>query len=316
MINIGVEISTKFLHSTKISRSQISIISPIHNDYMISLITDKNNNVYSISKNYMLSKMFSFNETINDITEIRSTNSVAISNNLSKFFCIDMNELKIVETKINLDSPIVKLISTEPNIVYGLTQKGDIFFYDKRDSIQHVVSFGNYGLSATSLCSWNNNVLLGAGFKEGLVNIFDTRIMLPVSTIMTEPVKSIVPICRNFCNFFVTTPENIVCYDVNAHKPEFSLNIPNSFGLSYDGNGIIINNDNVVFLNSHSFLSSKFLYDDNKKFMIDSSIQSTTPKESLHKHIFQISCANHTNDIFITGDNNGFVHFWDISHFK
>ena len=69
-------------------------------------------------------------------------------------------------------------------------------------------------------------------------------------------------------------------------------------------------------INSHSFLSSKFLYDDNKKFMIDSSIQSTTPKESLHKHIFQISCANHTNDIFITGDNNGFVHFWDISHFK
>ena len=323
ILKAGISIKPKFLKNQRLTQRPVSIIAPHFENNLCCIISDTESNLFCIRNNLTNYQLNFHYKSVVSISEIRQTNSTLIS---EKGGIINFVDLKMMTSKVSetfrFNSDPIKIISYDRCLAYCLLDNGEFGILDSRSpSFTSGMKFAN-DFSPSSMCNWQQGSnAIGIGFEEGLVSIVDSRMMLPVVSIITEKVNAIAPCYRNCCNFVVSSDECIECFDAFLRLSELKINIKNTKIVPYDGNIVIISNNNVFYLDCENYDNSSLLGDlsfvskvlsfDDGNFNFNT--RDFCPSGSLHKHASPITVADHSKEIFITGDTNGFVNLWAIS---
>ena len=145
---------------------------------------------------------------------------------------------------------------------------------------------------------------------------------MPISSILTDSVKSISPCFRNYCNFVVSSNESVEVFDAFLGCSELSLGIQGASASPYDGNVILTSDSGVFYLDCEHFENSAALSDfgvvqnlgigDREEIDVERDLYG---RASLHKHTEKISAVDHSKELFMTGDVCGMLNFWTLSKF-
>ncbi|KAK8885156.1 hypothetical protein M9Y10_044285 [Tritrichomonas musculus] len=327
MIKAGLSIKPKFIESNKLSRQPIRIVSPHFAGNLRGVIADDDGHLFILNKAKKMErcpKSIQVNKKVIQMVELRHNSQTCMICNDRSLNFIDWKSLKSYPAKKFPSIPI-KIISREQNTVYILCQNGVLYLCDMRSNRSMSISF-NRVLTPSALTSWRQSPAIGIGFKEGLVDLFDPRVMLVFKSVVTEPVYNIVPAQRNACNFAIASDDKVLIYnadnkkDDELGKPDLSIIVDSPFISPYDGNVIVAGINDVYHIDCEVFQRSSILGDfyqkknlgirNNNVFEIE---RNMCGYGSLHKHSSKITCVDHNQELFMSGDINGFVNIWSLS---
>lgn len=323
MFKIDSKLNPKFIKSEKLSPNPISIIAPHFNSEIKAVVSDSNGNNFVLSDNLSFNQIFP-EKKFSAISELKRTNSTMfVEEETGKLIFYDWKNQKEAQSKLTFESNPLSIISKENNVCFALTKSNQLILFDSRCSqFQHSLQFDQSNLTATSMCSWPNNEthpILAVGFKEGFVQIIDSRVMLPISSIITNSVNNVIPCCRHCCNFVVSSDNTIEVFDAFLGCSELIIDLPRATITPYVGNVVITANTDVLYLDCENFEASSILQDQNiEQMIIDEfdivSIPSQFCKmQSLHKHSTPITITDHNKEMFMSGDVTGMLNLWCIS---
>ena len=311
-------IEPQFYASQRVTHKQITFLSPHHHKDLIGVIADSDGCIYSVKKD-VIEKAVGGLRPITAVCEMRFSHGTAITDIGNRIIFIDWEKQKPLATRVRFDSKIVSMVSKGYNYLYCLSEKGTLHFFDSRlcKSVD-TISFDK-NLTGLSLCAWNDCITLGIGFEQSIVQLLDTRMMLPVKAIVTERPNQIFPVARNACNFIIATNNSVLCYDAFLGDLEMIMTIPDPVITEYDGGIVSVNRDRASFTDCEHFETSIALYDQQQYTSMEISQQSPWIMDhpvysgsSLHKHVSRITTLTHSGDIFLSGDDTGFVNFWSV----
>ena len=320
LIKGGISISPKFLTSKRVSRSPITYIAPHFLDKIRAVASDASGALYRISSSNHIQMLPNKLNPIIAMTEMRNTPYTFLVDNTNKIGFIDWKNNRIFGSKTFLDAKPVKLLTKQGSLVYSLLDNGTLSLFDCR-TMKPVKSITfDKNLTPSALASWHHCVSLGVGFQEGMVDIIDPRMMLIVKSVITEPVLTLAPCQRNCCNFVVGSPNKIDVYDALLGKSELSILLDSSHVISYDGNVVVTGPNDVYYVDCENFENSCILSDLHKTQNLGIGVLKKVEVKrdlsglgSLHKHSSAITYVNHSRELFISGDVDGFLNFWQLS---
>lgn len=322
LIKIGMKLEPKFFQSIKLSPVPIKSISPLYSFENIGCVTTNDGSIYKLSidkHQYSAEKVLQHNKVVESITTMRNSPLTIFSDNSGQIFQIDFQKNHVSATSCSEKSKVLSLAPIDTNTFYSLTQSS-LSIWDIRDP-GRVKNVYFESLTASAMCNWLDNITSAVGFEEGLVTVIDTRIEIPLSLVVTESVKSLVPVVRNRCNFMVVSSECSSCYDAYSRDKEIQVDIKNTIGTSFDGGVILADSWDVHYIDTQSIYYSRMLHD--RELLTEMSITETNPihvipiksmlATSLHGHATRLSALSRGKDVFMSGDINGFVHIWSVS---
>ena len=169
------------------------------------------------------------------------------------------------------------------------------------------------------MCEWGNCATLGVGFQEGIVELLDTRMMLPVRMVETPEPVHISSVARDQCSFVVASRNDIVCYDACTARSVMRFKMNHGLITEYDGNIVALDTNGVYHIDCKYFTNSVMLFDENQSTPMTVSEHGTytleMPKVSgnnLHQHGSAVACLAHSGRTFMSGDATGFLNFWSV----
>ncbi|OHS93655.1 hypothetical protein TRFO_11657 [Tritrichomonas foetus] len=324
LLKIGSVMNPRFIKSERLSTSPISIIAPHFNGNLRGLVCDEDGKLFRIKQNLKVSSNMNKNNTkISAITELKHSNcTLIVEKETRKIKILDWEKIQNYNIdSIKFPSNPVKIISKSRNITYSLLENCEFSMFDVRsEKFSNTMNFTK-SLTPTDLCGWKDCVTVAVGFEEGIVEIIDTRMMLPLASIITDSVKSLAPCHRNCCNFVVGSSDSVECFDAFLSCSEFSMTVPNPIVSSYDGNVVITSDADIFYMDCENFDNCMVLGDLGTVQPLENGNgeQTNIPMKnlscmgSLHKHASKITAADHTKELFMSGDVSGMLNLWALS---
>lgn len=300
----SLSLSPKFYSSMRISNFPITSISIGYGNIFIG---DLAGLVWLIDSQQNVSNKFGYGKPITDMKIIDD-----------KLLLSQPGEIIIEHLNLNesskIETPSYKILVMNSNEI--LTGKNDCnYYFDFRTSMQDPVwHFKLEGTTLSAYCSWSSDNAICVGTNEGVLTLFDVRMMSPIKSIIGPPVKSISPVCGPDFSVLVSSyTETQARSFFSDTKEEYPFG---GFSSGFFGSSVIISDENVFLIDRVKGVKS-VLFDDNKvrrltdkEDDLDLTNLGNTPKR-LHHHYSPITCFNFGN-IFITGDERGFVNTWSI----
>lgn len=330
ILKTNLAIAPKFINSKKLSTAPIQFIVPFFKGRF--LISDTKGAIYCVDRSISEEKKVFTMKSPNTIVALSPRKdhvSTLIGYHWSKhnkylISVIDWNKNQRRQYGQFSVKP-VKILSTTKDEFYVLLEDGQLSFYDCRicNQVGKFIpkSYGKFDsvITPTALTTWNECSALGLGFSEGIVDIIDPRMMMVVKSVMTQPVNNLIPVYHNSCNFMVSSHDRITLYDAVIGEPELTLMIDSPYISSYDGNAVVAGVNDVYHIDCEYFNRSSILGDFGKKENLglgENTYYEINPRASgigsLHKHNARITCLERLQNLFLSGDENGFVHLWSL----
>lgn len=332
MIKAGLSIKPKFNESFKISKEAIRLISPHFNGELRSVISDDEGILYTVNRSKQIERCpnsLQLNKKVTTMVELRKDNKTCMICNDRTLNYIDWRKMQIIQSK-KIESTPIKIDSRDSKVVYILCQNRNLHMIDLRMGRSMNIAF-NRVLTPSALTFWWQSPTIGVGFKEGFVDLLDPRMMMVFKSIVTDPVYNIAPVQRDVCNFAISSDNKVLFYDASvdyikkeAGVPDLSIFVDSPFINSYDGNAIVTAKNDVYHIDCENFDKSTILGDFYRKKLLGIKSNNCSNNKlvignnlcgygSLHKHASKITCVDHNQELFMSGDVNGFVNIWSLS---
>ena len=202
---------------------------------------------------------------------------------------------------------------------------GSVAICDLRENHERLVGM-RFGVGPIAdICTWPyGNALAGIACRNGALGLVDTRMFLPILVVDTIPCKTVVPLA--------TEGDKIAYLAMGddraeiAIEPRLSNNIlyrerkPFRWATGYHGGAVIVDDKSASILTCAADTTSLRLYDGGSMKMSlepfrDRMVlksRDVSVANSIHKHVGTITCGTQCDDLFITGDNTGFIHVWRV----
>lgn len=318
--HVGFQMTPSFHHSIRVSRSPICSAAATYVENSKALLADSKGALYSINNSLSSQCIIQHVLPITAITSIRGTTNSLVCDSSGDIMMIDLEKPFLCSPRISMGSSIVSCLNlgNGGQNVAALAADGSISIADLRlKSPANVMQFDN--LHLTCGCRWQSGYLIAAGSEEGIVNLIDTRVCLPVYSIVTGSASSIIPISCGECAIGVQTPDGFECYDNNGMMIATVPIAPASIA-EYDGNAILADERDVFCINLSELGQSITLHERGVTSpMIVSGFHPATIQRplilsgmSLHRHTTTPSLITRLTDMFVSCDSTGFAHFWSL----
>jgi hypothetical protein len=317
MTKLRAPLSPRFLHSTRLSRSPIAVIAPHHFPHVAALVADASGSLVTVKTDFSTERQFPSLRNVTSMTELRGAEATVLSAFENQLMFIDWSTMVVLHSVVQFDSKVVAFTSRERNIFYGFTEKGVCSLLDTRmPSPVHSIAFDK-ALTGLSMCSWTESVLIGLGFGEGLVDLVDSRVMLPVKSIQTSRPNFLIPIARNACNFTVASDTQVECFDGFLGNSELRITVQRPIVTGYDGGVLGVEGKRAFYIDPERFEGSDLLFDGGETLSAQLTRQGLVfPKQeepSLHKHAARVFGLPASREICMSGDKAGFLNFWTVT---
>lgn len=218
--------------------------------------------------------------------------------------------------------PTVTLVPTDSDIFVAGFTDGSAVVFDTRTSQHTTLKLGFDGL--ISCCKWPRD-FVGFGFDGGIVSIFDMRMMLPITTGLTNVPRQICPIPCEYSSIAIATSDGTRLDFLEKMPSELSFR--NIMAIKVPPMRILPLHEGVLMIDqmSASYItatSGSKLYDG---LLVESPLPTTSLSipfsacgagqgcSSVHGHTCQILTAEICNSMVISGDDCGFISAWQVS---
>lgn len=198
------------------------------------------------------------------------------------------------------------LLTVSDNVFVGGFNDGTISVIDTREPSSAQTSSYTFQdiTDITSLSPVHNceNVAT-IGFSEGVLAMFDARVMMPVWLSMSPPVKQVIHIDSptSSCAFCVLTDDAAFVISEPVHQSLFSFPINNGVAAPFKGSAVVVSNNGAMMMHS----SQCFDMYDNAIYPAGTFCHEAPL--SLHAAKLNACCVHKT--ILVTGDEAGFLNF-------
>jgi len=320
-IHAGVQIKPSFYQSIRVSNSPIKLIAPNFSDNIPSVIVDSQSNIIHIvnSNNYEFyaNSICRHDCIIDTMINMRESKFLILSDSNGSLLSYDVMNQSIVKLSYPEKGRAVSSSRISKRSFFSAYDSGDVVFYDIRDQNPiHSIRFSP--LTPSSLCSWKNEAIVGIGFKEGVVDIYDLRMNLPISQCLTDPVNSLHPVSKKGISYMVVSTDLISCHTCDDTYPSITSPIDNARAVEYDGGLLVINETEAVYINTQNPHRSLSCYDKITQLCSVSGeitktvLPSYQKFNSPHNHSSRVTAAARSKDLIASGDILGCVSLWCI----
>lgn len=197
---------------------------------------------------------------------------------------------------------------------------GEVRLFDIRSCDHHTMKLGFDNLM--SACVWPNNYAMGFGFDGGIVTIIDSRMMLPICTMITNQPVQIAPVRGNDNTITVAVSDEhrLNFIQQPGNKNTLALDAPNIFITHWKSGLLLLDEVSVACLTKEKVVK---LYEGAS---FATRLPETTFKDAfcslgdyqrgdhrgLHMHESRIMCVGECGDMMVSGDASGFINVWKI----
>ena len=171
--------------------------------------------------------------------------------------------------------------------------------------------------TATCLCKWPLAPYVGIGFDEGIVSIIDTRMFLPIKSMITNSPKQIIPIYGSNISFAIAS-NGLHCYSLGSGR-FLSFNKGNDVVIcEYDGGIVCLDEVDAYYITPLKPEKSCLVFDPKRTCELEyKNNQLFKPVHrprgrSLHQHPIQPLCICKTKEYFVSFDQLGFCNIWNL----
>ena len=213
----------------------------------------------------------------------------------------------------------------EPDVLLSGCSDGTIYMCDIREGHRQLRGKKIDVSPITDICKWGTcNALAGVACSDGVLALVDTRMFIPILVVDTIPCKKVVPLATegDKIAYLAMGEKNSVI----AIEPRLETNVvyreQHSFrwAEAYHGGAVVIDDRSASLVNCTNSIPNLRLFDGGSREIVieayGESLMLDSPDvcvdESIHKHSGTITCGTHLDDVFVTGDNTGFVHVWRL----
>lgn len=151
---------------------------------------------------------------------------------------------------------------------------------------------------------------------SGGVNIFDTRVELPIFHTSIDGVYKIIPLAKNTIKFAIVSPKTVRIQSLESESSLFDVS-GSIQAVCGDGPSIIITSSSGTYsINTIEPTKSYSLQDGQPPARISFNeltkviILPTNLKRSLHNHSFKVEVATCLDNVICSGDSRGIVNLW------
>jgi hypothetical protein len=174
---------------------------------------------------------------------------------------------------------------------------------------------------------------MGVGLADGGVFVFDLRVSMPLSMVLTRRVHELLPVSSDHTSmaFLVSSPvaaEIKFLPKLHARargKPSFLYpgTTPIRCAIAHEGGAVLVDDESSSFIHCVDDVPMFRMFDgftdrlttgkNDRRLTI---LPSTVHGPSVHQHSGQITCGETFGDSFVTCDDLGFVNLWNIKTTK
>lgn len=202
---------------------------------------------------------------------------------------------------------------------------GSVAFCDLRENHQRMTAMKFDVGPIVDICTWPlGHALAGVACGDGALALVDTRMFLPILVADTIPCKTVVPLATqgDKISYLVMGEDRAEI----AVEPRLEHNIfyrerkPFRWATGYHGGAVIVDDKSASIISCTPDIPSLRLYDSGSmKMSVERyrdlyglKSRDVSVANSIHKHTGTILCGARCDDMFVTGDNTGFVHIWRL----
>ena len=317
IIQAGVHMRPYFINSLKISQFPIVNCTQSYSNDIITVCCDSNKTIHVVSNTFSHSVYIQLPSKITAIGSMKEHNSTLFGDSEGVISVTNWTNSYMSQIQTNDHSvPVSCIAQNDQNSFFSATQESVLNLFDIRTMRQESKISFDSELSAKCICKWPLAPYIGIGFEEGLVTLIDTRMFLPVKSIVTQSPNQIIPIYHNELSFAISS-NGLECYSFSGNN-FLSFNKGTDVIIcEYDGGLVCLDQTDAYFINASKPENSYFLFDpmhtSHLTYHDNTLYKDKRPRgRSLHQHSIMPTCFCRTKDYFISFDQLGFCNIWDI----
>jgi hypothetical protein len=170
-----------------------------------------------------------------------------------------------------------------------------------------------------SVCAWPAKVVVGVGFRDGAVMLVDTRMWLPIWQGKTVRAAGIAPLVAPDgvdLAFSVMNGDEVSIWKDLRIKEVVSYHEQSQFGcmIPHAGGAVVVDDSGATFLHARADAPIVRLFDGGSENLEveEDVIFGGVYGPSVHQHPAKVRCGTKVGELFVTGDDAGFVNIWSI----
>ena len=306
-----------FLSSERVTDKGFTCCVGINSKGMLATSSDSKGNIYLTTEDMVTNIYLENVSPLSCMTSLDDGGKTLYGARNGMISLIDWTNGLMTQINAIGNTELTSLTEVEHNAVVATSRPGILSFLDFRTKCPAgTLSFDD--LASKCSCAWSNTPYFAVGFEEGIVDIIDMRMNLPVYSVLTNSPNQILAVDASNLSFAITS-SGLNFY--TATEGNFlSFSEGTDVVMCNSGRKIVCaDNEDVYCINSSdindSYIALDPLFSEKLKYKDNCLLKPRTKSKgkSLHKHTVLPSCLCKSNNIFLSFDSIGFVNLWTLS---